>query len=99
MGHYYYNYLNNYEQSSAVPNTEFLKKVNHTHIHGLAENRTHCPLTPDENLPLELYISSLKNLNYSGIYNLEFSFDRFPEINKLESHIFQSIEKLKSALK
>lgn len=91
MGHVYYNILNGFMIDEV--DGDFINKVIHTHIHGLGEKGTHCTITPDESLPLEKYLGTLKKSGYKGIYNLEFSFEKFP-VDTLITEFIDSIEKL-----
>jgi len=55
----------------AVPPPEFLRRVIHTHVHGLsADGDTHWPLT-ESNSHIASGVSQLKALGYGGTYNLE----------------------------
>lgn len=100
MGHLYSNLLFGNEidlKLGSTPPKEFIKKVYHTHIHGLNdEGITHYPLTEDYRLPIASYVDALKGVGYEGVYNLELSFDRFPEnVSKIEEAI-KSIKYLRS---
>lgn len=104
MGHYFSNLsmYSNYESTKLgsnnihLPKDSFLEKVYHTHIHGLSEaGRTHFPLTEEESLPLESYVSALNKFNYNGVLNLELSFERFTEEMNINNHLIASIERLK----
>lgn len=91
MGHSYYNVLRDPKYYEITE--PFLKKVIHTHIHGLGELGTHCPLTPDSSLPLGENLKMLDRLSYDGIYNLEFSFEKFPA-DKVVKELMDSIDKI-----
>jgi sugar phosphate isomerase/epimerase len=107
MGHYYSNMLVEaraagdlttewaYEQ---LPPPSFIERTVHTHIHGLGEKGTHCPLSERQSLPLESYVKALKNRGYRGVYNLELDFSRFPENDSLSKHVFSSIERLRNCV-
>ncbi len=91
MGHTYYNIQRDpkyYEITEA-----FLKKVIHTHIHGLGEGGTHCTLTPEDSLPLVKFLKMLNSVSYDGIYNLELSFEKF-SMDNVAKELINSIDKL-----
>jgi len=102
MGHYYSNLLNDKNLSSLpeniiyqLPSDSFLDKVYHTHIHGLNQNcRTHFPLTNVISLPLEYYLTSLKNRGYNGVYNLELSLTRWDRQISLTDEIDSTVKRL-----
>jgi sugar phosphate isomerase/epimerase len=108
MGHYYSNVMNEGIQDSEgiptmrpwdrLPPAAFLERTVHTHIHGLGERGTHCPLTEPESLPLEAYVQALKRSAYQGIYNLELDFSRFPEQEDAAQHIIASIQRLRECV-
>ena len=96
MGHSYANFLkSNYTE---IPDNDFLNFAVHTHIHDLAEGTgaTHWPLTCG-NVPVEKYVQLLKKHGYSGVFNLEFSAERFDNLN-VEKYILKSIDILKGYL-
>ncbi len=97
MGHSYANFLKN--SFSELPDSDFLKYAIHTHIHDLSDSSgaTHWPLTCG-NTPVGKYIKLLKDNNYSGLYNLEFSTERFDMLN-VEEYILKSIDILKGYIK
>ncbi|CAN7747058.1 sugar phosphate isomerase/epimerase family protein [Paenibacillus sp. LjRoot56] len=104
MGHYYSNLMDERGLKSApeehlldLPPDAFLKKVYHTHIHGLGQTGTHNPLTQARSLPLELYVSALKRAGYQGIYNLELTMNKFDMDQTLSEHVLASIQRLKEA--
>lgn len=103
MGHYYSNLLHRTEDDTNRDYNEevlkpFTEKVIHTHIHGLNEEWvTHFPLTSEKSLPLEKYISLLKQAEYDGVYNLELSFKRWDDLPVREK-LVQTIQRLKSAI-
>jgi len=74
MGHYYHNLCKFRHTPDAVPDAEFLRRVKHTHIHGVVGGTTHYPCTPN-NLPLARYIRALGD--YKGVYNIELSVSRY----------------------
>jgi len=77
MGHCYANYLIDKSIYPLFPNDKFTKQVTHTHIHDLGpDGRTHW-IFKENIVPLADNIRQLKNMGYSGVYNLELSFDRF----------------------
>lgn len=97
MGHYaYYLKKNHPDNLMQLPSPEFLKKVVHTHIHGMNGLRTHFPLDQFE-LNLSHYLKSL-SFNYYGVYNIELSFGRFKELRTPEDSILGSVETLASAM-
>lgn len=102
MGHYYSNIVHDLEEDVSIQNkrlNKFLNKVIHTHIHGLNErNTTHFPLTNEDSLPLEKYVSLLKNKGYDGIYNLELSFERWGRGIEIQYEVTRSIERLQHAI-
>lgn len=103
MGHLYSNLICETEldmQLGDLPQDDFLRKVYHTHIHGLNSlGRTHFPLTKNYDLPLELYVKALMEVGYKGIYNLELSFERFPSGTKVAKEVQLSIKNLKNQIK
>ena len=76
MGHAYCNILR--KLLAENPPEEFISEVVHTHIHDLhpETKSTHWPLSC-RTIPLQRYINYLKENKYSGIYNLEFSPNKF----------------------
>lgn len=80
MGHFYNNAVKVHGQSDRTPPREFLARAFHTHIHALNDRGTHAPFTPGNELPLERYLSLLTAEGYSGVYNLELTFDRFYDL-------------------
>jgi len=77
MGHCYANYLIDKSIYPLFPHNEFTKEVTHTHIHDIGpEGRTHW-IFKENIVPLADNIEHLKNMGYSGVYNLELSFERF----------------------
>lgn len=98
MGHYDSNLLHKRADSvdPAVPNA-FLERVIHTHIHGLNEESvTHCSLSDPLSLPLEMYVDLLKKAHYTGIYNVEMSFDRWD--GNVQHEFTRSLQRLKRAV-
>lgn len=103
MGHYYSDILNHYGHRSLpelplldLPNPEFLKRVIHTHIHGIGDNNdTHHPLTGMASLPLEYYVKALKNCGYQGVYNLELTLYKFGHDRSILEHVEASVQRLK----
>ncbi len=75
FGHYYSNTKNDAE----IPPAAFLSRVFHTHIHALENGRTHYPFGPQAALPLDAYVQALVRSSYSGVYNLELDFVRYPD--------------------
>lgn len=105
MGHYYSNLMKEYKSETRptiyyedMPPTEFLEKVFHTHIHGLNElGTTHYPLNDMLSLPLENYVSILKNKGFKGVYNLELSLERWGVIN-YNHYISETIKRLSKTM-
>ena len=88
LGHSESNVRNGY--SPQIPTDDFIRRVVHTHIHGLSVNgRTHFPLT-GENLPLTEYLDPLIKSGYSGILNFEPDIDRWTDAvaNKREAFLY-----------
>lgn len=76
MGHYMYYLRKNHPQVDfRLPDEAFLKRVIHTHIHGMNGLKTHFPLDSGE-LPLRSLLAGLAH-NYFGVYNIELDFPRF----------------------
>lgn len=102
VGHFYSNLLNDRElgvppgESLALPSSEFLSKVCHTHIHSLnkTNGRTHFPLTDKYELPLEQYVKALQQHGYDGAYNLELSFDRYESEMPVMDNVIASVQRL-----
>jgi sugar phosphate isomerase/epimerase len=77
MGHCFANYLIDNSIYPLFPHKKFTKAAIHTHIHDLGpDGRTHW-IFKENRVPLADNVSQLKDAGYSGIYNLELSFDRF----------------------
>lgn len=79
FGHYRYNRLMFSADADALPGLNFLRRVRHTHIHGLGGPdglTTHYPLC-ETNVPLKEYCDALINAGYQGVFNLELDFPRF----------------------
>ena len=77
MGHCFANYLIDNSIYPLFPHNKFTKAVTHTHIHDLGpDGRTHW-IFKENKVPLAENVSRLIEAGYSGIYNLELSFDRF----------------------
>ncbi len=93
MGHHYYNSQTFPERDSAIPSEEFLKRVVHTHIHGLVNNTTHFDLD-ETNLPLEKYLTAVDKY-FSGVYNLELTPGNWAAHKDVYSGIESSIKLLK----
>ncbi|WNC17015.1 sugar phosphate isomerase/epimerase [Brevibacillus brevis] len=81
-----------------LPPEPFLKQIIHTHIHGLGTGGTHLPLTEKRSLPLEAYVSALRQTGYQGVYNMEFTFSKFDSDRSLHEHLHASIQRMKAAL-
>ena len=93
MGHHYYNCKAFTDNEFALPSGEFLKRVVHTHIHGLVNNTTHYELN-ETNLPLELYLNAMDE-NYGGVLNLELTPNFWAERMDVYSGFELSIKTLK----
>lgn len=106
MGHYYSNLIKKADLESrpedyleGLPSSLFLEKVYHTHIHGLnTQKTTHFPLTEQQSLPLERYITALKNVDYDGVYNLELSLPRWGVDIIHNQEISNTIKRLQIAI-
>lgn len=105
MGHFYSNLLVERKLQSPpeqplldLPDKSFLKRVIHTHIHGLGRSGTHNPLTETVSLPLEHYVHALKQHEYKGVYNLELTLSKFEQDLPLLEHTAASIQRLKQAV-
>jgi len=92
MGHHYYNCQISEDDDFLVPSDEFLKRVAHTHIHGVVNNTTHYDLD-ETNLPLEKYLNAL-NKYYKGVYNLELTPDYWAGYKDVYQGIETSIKTL-----
>lgn len=93
FGHYY----SNTRDASQLPPQAFLRRVTHTHIHAMENGVTHYPFGPQAKLPLDAYVQALAGEGYEGIYDLELSFERYPE--RLPRHALrESLKALKGAL-
>ncbi|GGN59831.1 MULTISPECIES: sugar phosphate isomerase/epimerase family protein [Oceanobacillus] len=106
MGHYYSNLLKEAnisdlpnETINQLPDSNFIEKVYHTHIHGLNEKGiTHFPLTQKESLPLETYISALRKTGYNNTYNLELTLSRWDQEVTVQKQISNTIKRLREAV-
>lgn len=96
FGHYIYNRIIKPEHFSNIPPAGFLKRSVHTHIHGLRNLQTHHLFEYERDLPLKMYVEALRNNGYEGIYNIEFSLERFPEDTDAENAVFRCIERLQN---
>lgn len=97
MGHYaYYRKKNCPDMADVPPDPEFLKRVVHTHIHGLDGLRTHFPL-PDYPLPLKPWVEAMA-YEYFGVYNLELDFPRFQDRHTPLDALLGSVAQIRSAL-
>ena len=98
MGHCYANYLINKILYPLFPHNEFTNAAIHTHIHDLGpDGRTHW-IFKENKVPLADYVEQLKNVGYSGIYNLELSFDRFALERDQQKLLKDTIIKLRKLL-
>ncbi|NOU95854.1 hypothetical protein GC093_21895 [Paenibacillus sp. LMG 31456] len=80
-----------------LPSPSFMKRVAHTHLHGVASNGLHNPLIEKESLPLEMYMDLLRASGYDGIYNLELTMDKCSGMFEPYDCIFGSIRRVKQA--
>jgi len=104
MGHYYSNLMKIANENTrpekllvGIPSRSFLEKVYHTHIHGIGrKGRTHFPLTEEESLPLGDFVKELKNIDYTGVYNLELSLDRWDEGTLIIRALTDTINRLQN---
>lgn len=89
FGHSYWNASNNF--IDCIPTEDFLSRVIHTHIHDLSpDGETHWPLTEGV-IPLNDFVSRLKERNYKGTYNMELYPERWHKVRDIQSGIFDSI--------
>lgn len=80
------------------PPAAFLSRVIHTHIHGLSSKGTHHPLQAGDEPVVGPFLAALRLASYTGIYNIELSFNRFAETISPRDGLEQSIEQLKHML-
>jgi hypothetical protein len=83
--------------ASSLPTPSFMKRVTHTHVHGVASNGLHSPLIEKDSLPLERYMELLRAAGYEGIYNLELTMDKCGGMFEPHDFIFGSIRRVKQA--
>ena len=81
FGHFFSNMSVTGTTPEALPDREFLSRAVHTHIHALNERGTHQPFVDGRKLPLDAYVTELIGAGYTGIFNLELDFPRFPELS------------------
>ncbi|MED5017602.1 TIM barrel protein [Paenibacillus chibensis] len=104
MGHFYSDLLHSQEGRKLqvpildLPEPEFIRRVVHTHIHGIGSRGTHQPLTDPSSLPLTHYVQALQNAGYQGIYNLELTMSKFGSDRPILDHASASIQRLKKAV-
>ena len=97
FGHFYYNMTRKTGTPDSLPESEFLSRCFHTHIHALsAGGSTHFPFGEDTVLPLEQYVEALVSAGYKGVFNLELEYGRFAEANFRDA-IRDSVLALKAA--
>ena len=95
LGHYTYYWKKNRPDETMVPPPKaFLRRMVHSHIHGMEGLRTHFPLD-EESLPLGQLLKAM-SVKYYGVYNLELSFSRFQEQCSAWEGICRSVEVLKA---
>jgi len=81
-----------------APPPEFLRKVIHTHVHGLSlDGDTHRPLT-ESNSHIAFGISQLRPYGYSGPYNLELYPMRWGAEETVRDEVLGSIHCLRKIL-
>lgn len=95
FGHYGYNQLMEQLPLDGVPAEDVLKRVIHTHIHGLQDLDTHHPLTEQ---PAGTYITALRSAGYGGVYNLELVTKRYYETEGARQGTEDSVRVLKHIL-
>jgi sugar phosphate isomerase/epimerase len=89
MGHTQSSFLQN--MLPATPPFEFVRKVIHTHVHGLSpRGTTHWPLTKST-AHIASGVRQLKSCGYNGIYNLELYPMRWDAENIVRDEILTSI--------
>ena len=97
MGHYLYYWKRNHpDEPFCLPAKGFLKRIVHTHIHGVKGLRTHFPVDQFE-LPLGEILNAMC-VAYYGVYNLELDFPRFQELRQPEDGLFGSVTALQAAM-
>ena len=97
MGHYMYWWKKNHgNEPVCLPDEAFLKRVIHTHIHGLSALKTHFPLDSHA-LPLKEFLDGLC-FEYFGLYNLELEYNRFKDIRPLIPSLIGSVKELKAKM-
>lgn len=98
LGHYLYFVLKNHpEKPDMLPSKEFYSRVIHTHIHALRGHSTHYPLTEEYYMPLAEYLAPLAP-SFSGIFNLELSFNKFADSMSPADALAVSMKSLRAAL-
>ena len=77
------------------PPTEFIKRVNHTHVHGVSSRGdTHRPLT-EPSPHIVSWINQLKSFGYDGTYNLELYPSRWGAKDTVRSKVLSSVRYLR----
>ncbi|MCS7463494.1 sugar phosphate isomerase/epimerase [Paenibacillus doosanensis] len=106
MGHFYSNLLDAHQLKAPpeelltdLPDAEFVARAVHTHIHGIGKTGTHNPLTERSSLPLEQYVSALRQAGYDGVYNLELTMNKFEQDRPLREQVLASVERLRNAVR
>ena len=95
FGHYaYYRKKLCPDTPDAPPPEAFLKRVVHTHIHGLNGLKTHFPLGQFP-LPLKSWLEALA-FEYFGVYNIELDFPRFAGLCSPMPALLNSVMQLQS---
>ncbi|GEM_PF-246374 len=101
FGHFYSNARKNHPDDRATadalrPPVSFCRRAIHTHIHAY-NGSTHQPFLPPNELPLAEYLTNLRQAEYTGVYNLELDYPRFPD-TPVRLAIEASVSALKAAL-
>ena len=98
FGHLYWDHLTHPALvEDMMPPQGYTACAIHTHIHSVACNRTHFPLSVGV-LPLAEYIHALKQTGYQGVYNFEPAVERWSEDTDVPGEFLRSIEILKKAV-
>ena len=98
MGHCVANNRIDENKFPLYPQHSFAASTIHTHIHDIGpDGRTHW-LFKENITPLSNYVDLLKKTEYTGVYNLEFSFGRFKNESNAKELLKSSILKLRALL-
>ncbi len=97
MGHYMYWWKKSHgDEPVRLPDEAFLKRVIHTHIHGLSGLKTHFPLDSHA-LPLKEFLDGV-SYKYFGLYNIELEYSRFQDLRPLIPSLISSVRELKEKM-